>query len=136
MVFIYNVGLGELLDRLSIVCRKLVERELVSNAPAEAFIAEAHAIVAEVVTLHSGMVALMAAWSATTDGFMLAATNAALWERENELRRSIAAGWSSTSQGLAAEAQLGCDIAALNDRRRALIATLSGVNADPKIYRS
>ena len=111
---------GELLDRLSIVARRAVECWLGDLAATnDAARQEGHALTAALVPGSSDD--RLKFWAAAE----LAATNAALWERENLLR---------AEEIPELVAKLAREIARLNDERSRLIALIDGVQS-PKIHR-
>lgn len=122
MTFIFNPGLGELLDRLSIVSRKIVEIDVTGVGDATFLAEEASAIGLECERIQGVKDAAIQLRFA----LRLAAINAALWERETLLRQD-----PTTEQ----TADLARAIAWLNDERRNLIHKLSGRTTDPKLYR-
>jgi hypothetical protein len=124
MTFIFNPGLGELVDRLSIVARKNVERGELATLASEEFL---HLTGLLHFSARRGNQGLTDSAAQELLGWMftLCAVNAAIWEREDTVRRDTPERNITIYE----------EIAKLNDLRRHLITKLSGVDADPKIYK-
>lgn len=135
MTFIYNVTPGELLDRMSIVARKIVELELqvrlgdyprafdLAIETGERAKSYLPPLLAEFDALASALIAAGRAYQ--KNPLLLAATNAALWQREIEIRARPSL-------------ELAITISCLNDKRRGLVRYCNigvpAANEEPKIY--
>lgn len=116
-------GIGDLMDRVSILSRKLVERPERGDFAAE--IAE----LAQVrVTLDSE---LKHGDNWMIPGMRLAALNAAIWQREDRLREL---GNDAANTRPEDVAEVAFAIQRLNDKRAALIAELNGTPSE-KVYK-
>jgi len=110
-----NPGVGDVLDRLTILARKAVETNGRKEFQTEfAELCEKHRDALELVSFVRGL--------------DLAALNAAIWQREDKIRDLKAAGAFGTYT-----AQIAYEIQDLNDRRAALIAEINGTPGE-KLY--
>ena len=116
-----NPGPGDLLDRLTILARKIVER------PERADFQKEFDEIAEMVF----QLSVNAKGGAI---IILAAINAALWQREDEIRRFKIL--SSTVEGFdfPRAARVAFEIQDLNDRRAELVAEINGTEGE-KLYK-
>jgi len=108
-------GPGDLLDRLTILARKIVERP------------ERQDFKKEYAEIRERLTGTFAISQITT----LAALNAAIWQREDEIRRERAA--KGAGRTLSEIVTLAFEIQTLNDQRAALIAELNGIEGE-KLY--
>lgn len=107
-----NPGLGDMLDRLVILSRKIVE------LPGRKDFEEEHNELCRKLQ-----------FSVPPDMFArVAAINAAIWQREDEVRR-LCKGTTCEAVGIVA-----AEIFALNDKRAVLVAEINGTEGE-KLYK-
>jgi hypothetical protein len=125
---ILNPTRGEILDRLSIVQRRLLERE-VAGLPWDHVAQELEELLRALAADETTQQQIRLTSS-------LAAVNAALWERENRLRELIPKPTTNKLKPWSPEVEaqdLAFQIARLNDTRSGLIAEIDGVES-PKLF--
>lgn len=116
MARLTNLGPGDLLDRLTILALKILHK-----GERDHWGAERAALLAKLASREVGGKAL--------EGLLaLAAVNAALWAREDELRTYRDAGGDVGR--LAAAGEVGLEIQRLNDQRAQLIDQINQATGD------
>lgn len=128
-----NPGLGEILDRLSILGQKILFASEIGKS-AESFVRERNALVAKIN--NGGTHKFDLTKPALDHLFELAAVNARLWEAEDDLRaiRHAAKGRETVRDFDTAEllqaGHLAIRIQTLNDRRAELVGLINAGSGD------